>query len=43
LDDDVIDAPDAWDRELLIPYKALPDVGFLAANLVNDPHDATAR
>jgi GT2 family glycosyltransferase len=40
LDDDVIDA---WDRELLIPYKALPDVGFLAANLVNDPHDATAR
>jgi rhamnopyranosyl-N-acetylglucosaminyl-diphospho-decaprenol beta-1,3/1,4-galactofuranosyltransferase len=39
LDDDVIDAPDGWDRALLDAYQRLPEVGFLAASLVDDPHD----
>lgn len=43
LDDDMIDAPAEWDRTLLEAYERLPQVGFLAANLVNDPHDQAAR
>ena len=43
LDDDMIDAPDEWDRTLLEAFEALPRVGFLAANLVDDPHDQAAR
>ena len=43
LDDDVIDAPDGWDQTLLDAYEQLPAVGFLAANLANNPHDVTAR
>jgi GT2 family glycosyltransferase len=43
LDDDVIDAPQDWDRVLLDAYVRLPDIGFLAANLVDDPNDSGAR
>ncbi|HLX19066.1 MAG TPA: glycosyltransferase family 2 protein [Gaiellaceae bacterium] len=43
LDDDVIDAPEAWDRTLLDAFERLPEVGFLAANLVDEPNDVTAR
>ena len=43
LDDDIIDAPPEWDRRLLEAFIRLPDVGFLAANLVDNPNDATAR
>ena len=43
LDDDVTDAPPQWDRVLLDGYKALPDVGFLAADLENDPNDEASR
>jgi GT2 family glycosyltransferase len=43
LDDDVIEAPEEWDLRLLEAFRRLPDVGFLAASLVNDPHDLTAR
>jgi O-antigen biosynthesis protein len=43
LDDDVIEAPEGWDRALLEAYRALPDVGYLGANLMDDPLDATAR
>ena len=39
LDDDVIDAPDGWDQSLLDAYRRVPDIGFLAASLVDDPHD----
>jgi GT2 family glycosyltransferase len=42
LDDDVIDAPPDWDRELLGAYRRLPTIGFLAANLEDDPHDQAA-
>jgi GT2 family glycosyltransferase len=43
LDDDVIDAPAGWDRVLLDAFRRLPEVGFLAADLEDDPHDEAAR
>jgi GT2 family glycosyltransferase len=43
LDDDMIDAPDEWDRRLLEAFERLPRIGFLAANLVDNPHDQAAR
>src|SRR5436189_44123 len=39
LDDDVVDAPQRWDETLLRAFKRLPHVGYLAANLADDPHD----
>jgi GT2 family glycosyltransferase len=39
LDDDVTDAPEHWDATLLDAFQRLPRVGFLAANLVDDPND----
>jgi GT2 family glycosyltransferase len=43
LDDDVIDAPSGWDKRLLDAYRVLPSVGFLAANLEEDPNDTGYR
>src|SRR5262249_30677372 len=43
LDDDTIDAPLHWDDRLLGAYRRLPTIGFLAANLVDNEHDVTAR
>jgi O-antigen biosynthesis protein len=43
LDDDVIDAPDRWDETMLDGFRALPRIGFLAANLEDDPNDEAAR
>jgi GT2 family glycosyltransferase len=43
LDDDMIDAPTEWDRALLEAYERLPRIGFLAANLADNPHDTAAR
>ena len=43
LDDDVIDAPSEWDRRLLEAFVRLPQIGFLSANLENNPHDRTAQ
>jgi GT2 family glycosyltransferase len=43
LDDDIIEAPQGWDETLLEAIRSLPKCGFLAANLVNNPHDVTAR
>jgi GT2 family glycosyltransferase len=43
LDDDVIEAPQEWDLTLLRAFRRLPDVGFLAASLVDNPHDHLAR
>jgi GT2 family glycosyltransferase len=42
LDDDVIDAPAEWDRMLLEAFDRLPEIGYLAANLVQNPHDVTS-
>jgi GT2 family glycosyltransferase len=43
LDDDVINAPQDWDRTLLEAFQRLPHVGFLAANLEDDEHDPAAQ
>ena len=43
LDDDIIEAPHGWDQTLMDAIRRLPRCGFLAANLVNNPHDVTAR
>jgi GT2 family glycosyltransferase len=43
LDDDVTDAPPAWDRMMLEAFVRLPDVGFLAADLEDDPNDVASR
>jgi GT2 family glycosyltransferase len=42
LDDDVIEAPPLWDRALLGAFRRLPEVGFLAADLVDDERDEGA-
>jgi GT2 family glycosyltransferase len=43
LDDDVVDAPAGWDQTMLDAFKRLPDIGFLAADLEDDPHDLASR
>lgn len=43
LDDDIIDAPKEWDAILLQAFRRLPEIGFLAANLVDNPLDTTAQ
>ena len=37
IDDDIIDAPADWDETLLEAFRRLPQIGFLAANLVDNP------
>ena len=39
LDDDVVDAPPAWDAQLLEAFRALPKVAWLAADLEDEPDD----
>ena len=39
LDDDVIDAPDAWDAQLLEAFLAVPRLAWLAADLQDNPSD----
>jgi GT2 family glycosyltransferase len=43
LDDDMIDAPPEWDRRLFDAFERLPEVGFLAASLVDNPHDPASQ
>jgi GT2 family glycosyltransferase len=43
LDDDVVDAPPGWDRVLADAYRRLPTIGFLAADLEDDPYDVAAE
>jgi GT2 family glycosyltransferase len=43
VDDDVVDAPAGWDKMLRDAFMRLPDVGFLAADLEDDPHDGASR
>jgi GT2 family glycosyltransferase len=42
VDDDVVDAPQDWDRALLEAFKKLPEVGFLEAKLADDGHSTRA-
>lgn len=43
LDDDVVDAPQGWDRTLRDAFERLPHIGFLAADLIDDPHDEASH
>jgi GT2 family glycosyltransferase len=43
LDDDIVNAPAGWDETMLDAFKRLPDIGFLAADLEDDPHDLASR
>jgi GT2 family glycosyltransferase len=43
LDDDVVAAPPRWDETLFAAFTRLPEIGFLAADLEDDPHDVAAR
>lgn len=43
LDDDVIEAPQGWDETLLDAFLRLPRMGYLAANLVDDPNDSASQ
>ncbi len=42
VDDDVIDAPPGWDKALVDAFAKVPNIGYLAANLVHNPHDITS-
>jgi GT2 family glycosyltransferase len=43
LDDDVVGAPGNWDTILLDAYRRLPEIGYLAADLEDDPHDVATH
>ena len=43
LDDDVVDAPPNWDVTLRDAYRRLPKIGYLAADLRDDPHDVATN
>jgi GT2 family glycosyltransferase len=43
LDDDVVGAPVEWDLMLRDAFMRLPKIGFLAADLEDDPHDPASR
>lgn len=43
LDDDVVNAPAGWDATMLDAFKRLPEIGFLAADLEDDPFDLASR
>ena len=39
VDDDVVEAPENWDHMLLEAFERIPNIGFLAADLVDDEND----
>ena len=43
LDDDVIEAPVGWDEQMLGAFVRIPRMGYLAANLVDDPNDSASQ
>jgi GT2 family glycosyltransferase len=43
VDDDVVDAPAEWDATLLEAFVKLPQIGFLSADLEDDPHDVASQ
>jgi GT2 family glycosyltransferase len=43
LDDDVIEAPVGWDRQMLDAFRRIPRMGYLSANLVDDPNDSASQ
>jgi GT2 family glycosyltransferase len=43
VDDDVIEAPHHWDRTLLEAFRKIPKIGYLVADLKEDPNDSAYR
>jgi GT2 family glycosyltransferase len=43
VDDDVVNAPEGWDAMLRDAFERLPHIGFLAADLEDDPHDVASN
>jgi GT2 family glycosyltransferase len=43
VDDDVVDAPRHWDVRLRDALRRLPTIGFLSADLEDDPHDVASQ
>ena len=43
VDDDVVNAPPDWDLTLRDAFVRLPKIGFLAADLEDDPHDQASH
>ena len=43
LDDDVTNAPEGWDATLRDAFDRLPGIGYLAADLEDDPNDEASR
>ena len=43
LDDDVVNAPPGWDATLRAAFDRLPSIGFLAADLEDDPNDEASQ
>lgn len=43
MDDDVIDAPARWDEALLDAFQKIPNIGYLAASLRDDPNDSDSQ
>src|SRR5215208_2768028 len=43
LDDDVIEAPHGWDATLLEAFQKIPKIGYLVADLKEDPNDSAYR
>jgi GT2 family glycosyltransferase len=43
VDDDVIEAPHGWDETLLGAYSKIPNIGYLVADLKEDPNDSAYR
>jgi GT2 family glycosyltransferase len=43
VDDDVIEAPQLWDKTLLEAFQKIPNIGYLNADLKEDPNDSAFR
>jgi GT2 family glycosyltransferase len=43
VDDDVIEAPPRWDETLLEAFRKIPNIGYLVADLKEDPNDSAYR
>jgi O-antigen biosynthesis protein len=43
VDDDVVEAPHHWDRTLLDAFLKIPNIGYLVADLKEDPNDSAYR
>lgn len=43
LDDDVVEAPHEWDKTMVEAFRKIPDMGYLVADLKEDPNDSAFR